>query len=186
MEVLLTSRLLLRPFEAGDLEDLFAYAADSAVGPNAGWPPHRGLEDSRAILERFIHEESDEVWALCLRETGRVVGSMGLHPDRLRAPGVRALGYVLARGLWGRGLVPEAAEAALAYGFDRLHLPMVSAYVFSDNVRSRRVVEKIGFRYEGTLRHATLRYDGAVLDDRCYSITSHEFRNRKEKGYENL
>ena len=54
-------------------------------------------------------------------------------------------------------------------------LEQVSVYHFPFNDRSRRVIEKCGFRCEGTLRRATLRFDGAVLDDVLYSMTRDEF-----------
>ena len=119
MKRLETPRLILRDWTEDDLEDLYEYAADPEVGPAAGWKPHESLEESRQILnEMFLG--STEIWAVEDRETGRVIGSVGLHPDRMRpgVPGVRMLGYVLARAAWGRGLMTEAAGEALRYAFE--------------------------------------------------------------------
>ena len=85
------------------------------------------------------------------------------------------MGYVLARDFWGRGLMTEAAGAALRYGFEQMHLGVVSICHFDFNARSRRVIEKLGFTYEGTLRRAHVREDGRVCDELCYSMTREEF-----------
>ena len=86
-------------------------------------------------------------WALTDRETGRILGSLGLSPDRRRAEGVLSLGYALARESWGRGLATEAARAALGYAFGPLHARLVTVYHFPFNHASRRVIEKCGFSY---------------------------------------
>lgn len=69
----------------------------------------------------------------------------------------------------------EAAQGALRFAFDQMNLELVSVYHFPFNNRSRRVIEKCGFHYEGTLRGAFCVYDGAILDDMLYSITRDEF-----------
>ncbi len=174
MEVLETKRLILRDLRPQDIADFYAYAKDPAVGLPAGWKPHESLEESRAVLACLIREQ--ELWALEDRETGRVIGSVGLHQDRRRQNGdVRMLGYVLAQGYWGRGLMPEAVQRVLAYGFERMELQLVSVCHYPFNGRSRRVIEKCGFVYEGTLRRAFRRFDGVVLDEICHSITREEY-----------
>ena len=81
MTVLETPRLSLRPFRELDAEDLYAYARDPRVGPIAGWPIRESPEESREIIRTVF--SAPNVFALELRETGRVVGSAGLvgrHP----------------------------------------------------------------------------------------------------------
>ncbi len=183
MKRLETPRLILRDWTEDDLEDLYEYAADPEVGPAAGWKPHESLEESRQILnEMFLG--STEIWAVEDRETGRVIGSVGLHPDRMRpgVPGVKMLGYVLARAAWGRGLMTEAAGEALRYAFEEEGLALISVFHYPFNNRSRRVVEKCGFRYEGILRRAGTRYDGALLDEVCYSLTAEEYQAQRGVG----
>ena len=70
-----TERLILRPFEAGDAEDLFSYAQDPRVGPPAGWKPHESLEESREIIRTVFSEPG--VFAVVHRQDGRVIGSAG-------------------------------------------------------------------------------------------------------------
>ena len=153
--VLETPRLLLRPWRPEDAQDLYAYASVDGVGQMAGWTPHTSLEESRRIVERFISEK--RTFALELRQTHRVIGSLGL--ERIGAdlgqpysdlPG-REIGYVLSKDYWGQGLMPEAVRAALDYCFSTLGCTFVQCSHFPDNHQSRRVIEKCGFTYISTM-----------------------------------
>jgi putative acetyltransferase len=169
-----TERLILRRWEIGDLEDFYRYAKDPEVGPRAGWKPHASMEESLEKLTEFIAGE--EVLAIVLKESGRAVGSVGLHPDKKRAGGdLREIGYVLAQEYWGRGLMPEAVSAVMGWAFREGGLAMLTVYHFPENLASGRVIEKCGFRYEGTLRRAWKIWDGSVRDERCFSLTKEEY-----------
>ena len=81
----------------------------------------------------------------------------------------------------GTGLMTEAVQEVLRYAFEELSLELVSTYRFSYNQRSGRVMEKMGFVWEGTLRDATERFDGALLDVMCYSISRKEYEELAEE-----
>ncbi len=172
---ILTQRLLLRRWEEGDAADLFAYAQNPKVGPLAGWRPHRDIVESQAIIRSF--RGNDLLWAMCEKESGRVFGSVGFHEDRKRDPGTKSvmLGYAMAESHWGQGYATEACRAVLAYIFKERDIALVSLYHYPQNQRSRRVAQKLGFAYEGTLRGATILYDGTILDDVCYSLLREDF-----------
>lgn len=177
-----TERLILRGFTMDDLADFNAYCQNPDVGPNAGWPPHQSLEESGEVLRSFI--QGGQVWAICERESGRVIGSLGLHPDKRRDldfDSCRMLGYVLAKPCWGKGYMTEAVQAALRYAFEELRLQLVTVYHFAYNQRSRRVIEKAGFVSEGTLRRAFVRYDGRIFDECSYSMTRDEWQKAQER-----
>lgn len=170
-----TPRLVLRMFTPGDAADLFAYAQDPQIGPLAGWPPHQSLEESRSVVANFIR--SGDVWAVVEKTSGRVIGTVGLHIDRKRdVENTRMLGYVLGARHWGRGYATEAAGAALRFAFEELGCQLVSVYHYPHNARSRRVIQKLGFVAEGTLRRASTLPGGQVADDVCYSLTREEYR----------
>lgn len=177
---LATERLVLRQFDPGDAVDVFAYARNPAVGPMAGWAPHRTVEESRAIVQHFIH--CGDVWAIVEKKTGRVIGSIGLHCDRKReVEGARMLGYVLGEPYWGQGFATEAAQAVLTFAFEQKGCTVLSAYHYPGNARSRRVIKKLGFVPEGTLRMADTLPDGAITDEVCYSLTREEYAARTAK-----
>lgn len=182
MKTLETERLIIRKFRQEDLNDFYEYAKNPNVGPNAGWCPHESIEDSAEILKIFI--EGDEVWAIIDKQMGKVIGSIGLHKDHKRDnPDARMLGYVLSESYWGKGLTTEAAKAVIKYAFENMELGLISVYHYKDNNRSKRVIEKCGFVYEGTLRNASVLYNGNVNDDMCYSMTKQEYwRNEKNNS----
>lgn len=105
-------------------------------------------------------------WAVVDNPTSAVIGYCGLtrFPGRC-APGEAEIGFRIARAHWGRGLATEAARAALDHAFAALRLPRLIALVDPANVKSIRVVEKLGMRYE---RDAML--PGYDHPDRVYAV----------------
>ena len=146
-----TERLILRPFQKEDLEDLYAYASVDGVGERAGWKHHESKEVSERILESFI--AGDNVFAISLRENRKVIGTLGVEKygmeDRLSeffAYRGRKLGFVLAKDQWGKGLMPEAVNAVISYLFGECDLDFLICGHFDYNTQSKRVQEKCGFR----------------------------------------
>lgn len=175
MKLLETERLLLRSWRTTDLDDFYEYAKSPFVGPNAGWEPHKSKDISLKILQSFI--EKQEVWAIVLKENKKVIGSIGAHPDgKRKGVNSKMIGYVLSEDFWGMGLMSEAVRRVIRYLFDEEKLDVLSICHFPFNHRSRRVIEKCGFKYEGVLRNAFKIYDGTVYDEVCYSILQQEYK----------
>ena len=143
-----TPRLRLRAWEDSDAEALYLLARDPRVGPIAGWPPHRDLADSRRILRDIL--QTEESYAIVLKETGAVIGSIGLRRDSDLASGdgERELGYWLGVPFWGKGYMPEAAKEVLRHAFEDLKLQTVWCGYYEGNARSQRVQEKLGFTFQ--------------------------------------
>ena len=147
--VLETARLILRPWKEEDAEECYRYARDPRVGPAAGWPVHTDIEDSRRIIRDVL--ASPGIFAIVLKETGLPVGSIGLHHNDLAEKEDEAeLGYWLGVPYWGRGIVPEAAREMIRHAFEDLGLMRVWCGYYEGNEKSRRVQEKLGFRYQWT------------------------------------
>lgn len=148
--ILETERLILRPFEQGDLQDFYEYASVPGVGEMAGWPHHESIETSQMILNDFIGHKN--VFAICHKEDKKVIGSLGFHDswanhdDQYRDKKICEIGYVLSKAYWGQGLMPEAVKAAMEYGYNEMELDIIAICHFTDNMQSRRVIEKSGFR----------------------------------------
>jgi [ribosomal protein S5]-alanine N-acetyltransferase len=177
MKTLETERMILRPWRMEDLEDFYEYAENPNVGPNAGWEPHKDKEVSLKILQSFI--KKDEVRAIFYKENGKVIGSLGVHNDKKRE-GIRAkmIGYVLSETYWGKGLMTEAVKDVIKHLFEEENIDVISCYHYPFNIQSKRVIEKCGFKYEGTLRLASEIFDKSIYDDVCYSITKGDFFNK--------
>ena len=184
MKIIDTGRIILRRWSMSDLDDFYEYCKDPDVGPWAGWKPHESIEESRERLRDWVKPENEELkFALELKETGKVIGSIGIEVDghRRNMPGCKSLGYVLGKEYWGRGLMTEAVHAAIDYAFRDMKLRMLSINHYPANQRSKRVIEKSGFRYEGTLRTATAIYNGEERDLCCYSMWAWEYWNLQAK-----
>lgn len=155
-----TPRLILRPWTEADLNDLYEYASVDGVGEMAGWSHHESIEISRQILDSFIRHK--KTFALELKESGKVIGSLGLEemtPDPMTGDYYgREIGYVLSKEYWGRGLMPEAVKAVIDYCFHTLDFDYLTCGHFARNDRSRRVIEKNGFCFFGETEYET-RYD---------------------------
>ena len=148
--MLTTGRLTLRRWEDGDAESLYACASDPDVGPIAGWPPHRSVEESRSVIRNVLRGK--EAYAVCLKEGGGPIGAIELklpgHTDLARSEDECEMGYWLGRPYWGRGLMPEAAQEMLRHAFEDAGMAAVWAGYYEGNARSKRVQEKVGFRYQ--------------------------------------
>ena len=147
-----TERLSVRRWEAEDAEELYPLAKDPAVGPIAGWPPHKSLEESRNIIRSVLN--GAETYAICLKEDGRLLGSVGLHlkghTDLTERADECELGYWIGKPFWGRGYMTEAAREILRHAFMDLQMRAVWCAYYDGNERSRRVQEKCGFHYQWT------------------------------------
>lgn len=148
--VLTTNRLILRPFNEDDLEDLFEYASVEGVGERASWKHHENIAESTQILGMFIKEK--KTFAVVLKENNKVIGSIGIEKygreeslsEFFDYKG-REIGFVLSKDYWGQGLMPEALKGVIEYCFNELDYDFLLCGHFDFNTQSARVQEKLGF-----------------------------------------
>lgn len=142
-----TKRLLLRPWTEADAQSLYACASDPNVGPAAGWPVHRSLEESRSVIRDVL--SGPECYAICEKGSGRAIGAIELmlagHTKLTDRADECELGYWLGKPFWGRGYTPEAAAALIRRGFEDLHMTAIWCGYYEGNRKSQRVQEKLGF-----------------------------------------
>ena len=150
-KVIETERLILRAFKQTDLESFYEYASVEDVGEMAGWKHHESIDESRKIMDSFIN--NDKVFAICLKENNKVIGSIGIEKYGLEDALTefknyrgRELGYVLSKDYWGKGLMPEAVNAVIEYLFNELDYDFLLCGYYNFNERSKRVQTKCGFR----------------------------------------
>jgi ribosomal-protein-alanine N-acetyltransferase len=172
-----TARLRLRPFADADAGPLFAMHSSAYVMRYWDSPPWT----ERARAERFLarcREMADEGSgarvAIERASDGAFVGWCGLtswNPEYRSA----SLGYVLGEAMWGHGFATEAAHALLRWAFDTLDLNRVQAEADTRNVASARVLEKVGFVREGTLREDCI-VNGDVSDSWVFGLLRREWQ----------
>lgn len=177
--ILETERLILRPWEEADAEECYQYARDPRVGPIAGWPVHTSVENSRQIIRDVLM--ISETYAIVLKETGLPIGSIGLHRNDLAERNDELeLGYWLGVPYWGQGIVPEAAKELLRYAFEDLKLARVWCGYFDGNEQSKRVQEKLGFRYLWTTEDVPVTQLGETRKGHANLLTKEEWVEMSE------
>lgn len=142
-----TERLILRPWRESDAEALFKYASDPDVGPRAGWPPHKSVEESLQIIRTVFNTPT--MWAVELKETGEAIGCVGYLPasvSNLQIPDDQCeVGYWIGKPYWGRGICTEALRLVIDYCFNVKHYTVLWGDFFPSNPASGRVMTKCGF-----------------------------------------
>ena len=142
-----TARLLLRSFRSGDVDDALAYRDDREF---ARYLPHIPQPFTREDAERFVEVNMSEPWetlpTFAVVLDGRVIGTVNFEIEV--ATQTAMVGYAIGRAHWGRGLATEAVKAGLAWLVGEHELVSVWASTQIDNVRSRRVLEKLGMALE--------------------------------------
>ncbi|WP_028504704.1 GNAT family N-acetyltransferase [Ruminococcus sp. FC2018] len=150
--ILETERLILRKWEESDAQSLYEYAKDPDVGPIAGWPPHKNVEESLDIIRNFFNDPY--TFAVCLKQDNKAIGCVGLkigdNTDLTDKSDECELGYWIGKPFWGRGIIPEAAGEILRYAFEDLKMSAVWCGYYDGNEKSKRVQEKCGFVYQFT------------------------------------
>ena len=142
-----TERLILRPWRESDAEALYKYASDPDVGPRAGWPPHKSVEESLQIIRSVFNTPT--MWAVELKETGEAIGCVGYLPasvSNLQIPDDQCeVGYWIGKPYWGRGICTEALRLVIDYCFNEKNFTVLWGDFFPSNPASGRVMTKCGF-----------------------------------------
>ena len=174
--MLTTERLILRRWEDSDAEDLYEYAKDPDIGPITGWPVHKNVEESLDAIRNVL--KADETYAICLRENGRVIGSISLKmkgdTDFTDRDDECEMGFWLGKPFWGQGIMPEAAREILRHAFEDIGMTKVWCGYYEGNTKSKRVQEKVGFKYQWTT-------EGVDVPLMCEKRTGHVNAMTKEE-----
>lgn len=176
MSVFETERLVMRPWREDDAENLYKYASDPAVGPAAGWPVHTSVEDSLRVLREVLIE--DKTWAVTIKPSDEPVGSIGVfRTDAPNGNGEPEIGYWIGRPYWGNGYIPEAVRALIGRCFDE-GAESVWCSHFAGNDKSRRVIEKCGFKFAVSMTVRAALLDGMPeYETLYYKITREEWQH---------
>lgn len=174
-----TERTVLRPWRGTDADYLYELASDPDVGPSAGWRIHDSVEDSLGIIYTVL--ALPHTMAVVLKENGLAVGSIGLMPgNRANAPipeDEAEVGYWIGKPYWGRGLIPEAVRELMRFGFEDLGFKKLWCCHFDGNEKSKRVIEKCGFKFSHTEYDKYWAMIGEYKTEHYYSITREEWKN---------
>jgi ribosomal-protein-alanine N-acetyltransferase len=165
-----TARLRLRRFTLEDVDGLWRIARDPEVMRHIGDGVPFSREETLGNLTNIVNafeRRGYGRWALEKKGGGGLIGYCGLARGNEEI-GVELV-YLLAREEWGKGIVNEAAWASLRYGFESLGLDSIAAVTLPDNWRSRRVMERLGMKFE---RASSYHGYGCV----CYRLAREDWR----------
>ena len=176
-----TDRLQLRPFSTTDADALYALHSNAHVlryWDSPPWTEPERAERFIAACRQLADEGTGARLAIDRASDGAFLGWCGLtqwNPDYRSA----SLGYCLGEAAWGQGYATEAAYAVLQWAYDTLDLNRVQAEADTRNAASARVLEKLGFVREGTLREDCV-VNGDVSDSWVYGLIRREWRPSPE------
>lgn len=177
---LYTERLILRPWVESDAQSLYEYAKDERIGPAAGWPAHTCVENSRYIIMTSL--SVPETYAVCLKEDNKAVGAVGLKiggHSSFGLPDTEAeIGYWIGVPFWGRGLIPEAVNEIIRRAFVDLRLETLWCGYYDGNERSKRAMEKCGFRYHHTKKDVHRALMGDFCTEHVTRLTREDWESR--------
>ena len=161
-DTIVTERLLLRRWKPSDAEALYKYACDPEVGPHAGWPPHKNVEESKMIIRELF--TNDYTWAVILKETNEPIGCMGYYPfgksNIESGENDAEVGYWIGKPHWNKGYCTEALQAMIHYCYEKKNFQTIWADFFIDNPASGRVMEKCGFTDTSKENYCSNLYHG--------------------------
>ncbi len=180
---LITKRLILRPLRNSDAESLRENINNLDVAKWLLMVPHPyTLRDAknwiRDSTKNWKKKEKDYNFGIELRAEGKIIGGIGLQSIN-KTQGTGTLGYWIGKLYWGNGYGTEALQAVVDFAFNRLKLRRLEAEVFVGNLSSEKLLEKIGFRLEGTKRQAKKsKADGKVHDEQRYGLLKEDYKAR--------
>lgn len=177
-EYLETARLKLNLVTPAVLHEVFSTLGKEAIKEIMGFDEaayahhldmhEKGMETNRLSLLYFL---------LTDKETGQPLGTCGFHTWNATHGRADLFYSLLADEYKQKGLMTEALERVLAYGFETMRLHRVAALVWRENIPSLKLLEKFGFTFEGTLREDYV-VDGKNEDSECYSLLAWEWKNK--------
>ncbi len=177
--VLVTERLVLRRTELPDAPSLFYLRSHEEVMQFIDRPRPSSLEDINALIGKIHNMIADNAgieWAVTLKGSDEYIGSVSFHllmKEHYRAE----IGYLLHPAFHGKGVMSEAVNAALSYGFGHMDLNSVEAIVTPGNDPSVALLEHKGFLREGYFRQNRC-WNGTFLDTFVFSLRKDDWQNR--------
>lgn len=184
-----TERLILRTWNQEDARSYFQINQDPKVIEFLRGPlTMEQVNDFIPAVNRHQEELGYTSWAACLKETDELIGFIGLNYtdffakfDSHFTPAVE-VGWRLGSQYWGKGFATEGAYASLDYGFKHCALKEIVSFTVPANIRSIRVMEKIGLKRDinGDFAHPKLSADHPLSQHILYRLTADEYFMRKD------
>lgn len=158
-----TDRFLLRQFCPDDLAFVFEGLSHPDVIRYYG-VRYASLEETNEQLIWFNDLQKNETgiwWAICDKENLSLLGAIGFN-DLNKTDQKAEIGFWLLPEHWGKGIIKEVANPICNYAFEKLDLRKIEAMVETENENSKKVLKKIGFDYQETMKNYEIKNDNFI------------------------
>ncbi len=169
-----TKRLLLTKLDMSHLDDLFEVYSNPQTTTYVPRNIHENKEETHSLLEKMMEttkEGKSFVWSVIFQENQKAIGTCGIW---ILPHSSASLGAVISPLYWGKGLIVEALEELIKFGFQELSLNRIEGRCNVKNIASERVMQKLKMTYEGTLRQS-VKINERYCDSKVYSLLKQEY-----------
>jgi RimJ/RimL family protein N-acetyltransferase len=166
----------LIPWAISDASELALIANNKKIADNVrdAFPFPYSLKNAQDWLD-LILVENDPPRFFAITIDKQVVGSIGIVSKTDIYRKNVEIGFFLSENFWGKGIATKAIKAATSYAFREFDIGRVYAESFSDNIGSRRALEKAGFTLEATLKRNIIK-NGIIKDSCIYSVLREDYK----------
>lgn len=176
LPTLKTKRLLLRKVKMSDSKDMFEYTQDIEVARHVLWDAHTSIFETRSFIRFLLKQyKNGDPSNYAIEYNNKVIGTVGfmsLEPENKSAE----VGYSMSREFWNKGIMTEALNAIIQFGFEVLRLNRIEAKYEFDNAASGKVMKKCGMHFEGKQREKIYN-KGRYADIYQYAILRKDYEN---------
>ncbi len=171
---IVTDRLIIRFLTLKDTDDYFEYAKNPNIGPNAGWKPIENRKIAEKVVAGLVFRK--ETYGIILRQNDKLIGTISIYNDTIRKyKKACSIGFSVSEDYQNMGYATEALKNLIDYIFKYLDYEIIEIGHHVGNYKSKRVIEKCGFYYNGRLDKFKVLYDGTIIDADFYSLTKEDY-----------
>lgn len=176
-------RIKIRKLKLSDVQDIHENIKEKEITKwtiNIPHPyPKEGAKSFIKSSHYRLRKKKGYDFGIVLKNTGKVIGGISLTNLDWENKNAE-VGYWLGKKYWGKGLTTEAVKLILKFGFEKLKLHRIYAHLFEENIGSKRVLEKCGFKLEAIIRETRFRYN-KWHNELTYGILKKEYENLTNK-----
>lgn len=166
---------IIRKWKLSDAKDLAKALSNTKIQDNLrdGLPYPYTEQDGINYISAMLSADKNEAFAFAITADSKVIGSISVFRQGNIHRQSAELGYYIAEEYWGKGIMTQAVKQICSYVFEKSDIIRIYAEPFAHNTASCRVLEKAGFKYEGTLRKNAVK-NGEIIDMKIYSLLKTE------------
>ncbi len=166
--VLETKSMILRKVSIDDAEDMFLLRTNEDAMKYINKSLPKSMNEIHEMIARMNDNTMRIQWAMTLKADNKLIGTIGYHiieKEHHRAE----IGYMLHPSQWNKGLMSEAIQSVVDFGFNKLGLHSIEARINPANNASSKILQKHGFIKEGYFRESYL-FEGKFYDSEIYGL----------------